>query len=108
MLLCRTLNRIQSRIYPTAFSSNENMLVCAPTGAGKTNIAMLAVLREVGANMDQGIIQKQNFKIVYVAPMKALAAEVTAAFARRLGPLGEQPPATVAALLGFSHGLWRI
>ena len=45
---CRSLNRIQSRIYPAAFGSNENLLVCAPTGAGKTNIAMLAVLREVG------------------------------------------------------------
>ena len=43
----RSLNRIQSRIYPAAFGSNENLLVCAPTGAGKTNIAMLAVLREV-------------------------------------------------------------
>lgn len=29
----KTLNRIQSRIYRTAFASNENMLVCAPTGA---------------------------------------------------------------------------
>ena len=28
----KTLNRIQSRIFHTAFSSNENMLVCAPTG----------------------------------------------------------------------------
>ena len=63
--------------------------MCAPTGAGKTNIAMLAVLREVEANMSHGVIQKQNFKIVYVAPMKALAAEVTGAFSRRLGPLGE-------------------
>lgn len=26
------LNRIQSRIFPTAFHSNENILVCAPTG----------------------------------------------------------------------------
>ena len=86
---CRTLNRIQSRISPAAFRSNENLLVCAPTGAGKTNIAMLAVLREVEANMSHGVIQKQNFKIVYVAPMKALAAEVTGAFSRRLGPLGE-------------------
>lgn len=85
----RTLNRIQSRIYPTALNSNQNLLVCAPTGAGKTNIAMLAVLHEVGQNMRHGIIQKQDFKVVYVAPMKALAAEVTAAFSRRLGPLGE-------------------
>lgn len=87
-LLCRTLNRIQTRIYPAALHSNQNLLVCAPTGAGKTNIAMLAVLHEIGANMRHGIIQKQDFKVVYVAPMKALAAEVTGAFSRRLGPLG--------------------
>ncbi|KAL3133984.1 hypothetical protein ABBQ32_008424 [Trebouxia sp. C0010 RCD-2024] len=84
----KTLNRIQSRIYPTALNSNQNLLVCAPTGAGKTNIAMLAVLHEVGQNMRHGVIQKQDFKVVYVAPMKALAAEVTGAFSRRLGPLG--------------------
>ncbi|EIE24813.1 Sec63-domain-containing protein [Coccomyxa subellipsoidea C-169] len=84
----KKLNRIQSRIYPTAFGSNENLLVCAPTGAGKTNIAMIAVLREIGANMRQGVIQKQDFKIVYVAPMKALAAEVTATFSKRLSALG--------------------
>ena len=41
---CRTLNRIQTRIYPAALHSNQNLLVCAPTGAGKTNICMLAVL----------------------------------------------------------------
>lgn len=58
VILCRTLNRIQSRIYPTAFSSNENVLVSAPTGAGKTNIAMIAVLREVGNNMTGCMIDK--------------------------------------------------
>lgn len=71
-----------SRRAPTSLS-NENILVCAPTGAGKTNIAMIAVLREVGAHRDaaSGRIDKGAFKIVYVAPMKALAAEVGAAVA---------------------------
>ena len=55
---------------------------------------MLAVLHEVGQNMRHGIIQKQDFKVVYVAPMKALAAEVTAAFSRRLGPMGGSPAHT--------------
>lgn len=36
-----------------------------------------------------GQIQRQAFKIVYVAPMKALAAEQTATFGRRLADLGE-------------------
>ena len=89
---CRTLNRIQSRIYRTAFYSNENILVCAPTGAGKTNIAIIAILREVAANMQQGQIQRHAFKIVYVAPMKALAAEQTATFSRRLADLGVHAP----------------
>ncbi|GJP66452.1 hypothetical protein CLOP_g23384 [Closterium sp. NIES-67] len=84
----QTLNRIQSRIYQRAFYSNENLLVCAPTGAGKTNIAMITVLHEVGANFKNGVLQKNDFKVVYVAPMKALAAEMAAAFGRRLAPLG--------------------
>jgi pre-mRNA-splicing helicase BRR2 len=31
----QSLNRIQSRVYPIAFEDDENMLLCAPTGAGK-------------------------------------------------------------------------
>ena len=41
----KRLNPIQSEVYQTAFKSNSNMLVCAPTGAGKTNIALMTVLR---------------------------------------------------------------
>jgi len=83
-----TLNRIQSRIFPQAYHTNENLLVCAPTGAGKTNIAMLTVLHEIGKHIDEhGDYLPEDFKIVYVAPMKALAAEVTNAFSRRLAPL---------------------
>eukprot|EP01018_Ginkgo_biloba_P014054 Gb_18049 [translate_table: standard] len=83
----KTLNRIQSQIFQTAYHSNENILVCAPTGAGKTNIAMITVLREIGQHIKNGILHKGEVKIVYVAPMKALAAEVTSAFSHRLSPL---------------------
>jgi activating signal cointegrator complex subunit 3 len=62
--------------------------VCAPTGAGKTNIAMITVLHEIRQHLKYGVLQKDEFKIVYVAPMKALAAEMTSAFSRRLAPLG--------------------
>ena len=43
----KTLNRLQSIVCPAAYTTNENLLVCAPTGAGKTNAAMLCVLRTV-------------------------------------------------------------
>lgn len=41
------LNRIQSIVFPAAYRTNNNLLVCAPTGAGKTNVAMLCVLRTI-------------------------------------------------------------
>ncbi|KAL5723149.1 DNA helicase [Ranunculus cassubicifolius] len=83
----KSLNRIQSRIFQATYNSNENILVCAPTGAGKTNIAMIAVLHEIGQHFKDGYLHKNEFKIVYVAPMKALASEVTSAFSHRLSPL---------------------
>lgn len=43
---------------------------------------------QIGANMKNGVLHKDNFKIVYVAPMKALAAEMTATFGKRLAALG--------------------
>ncbi|KZV56545.1 hypothetical protein F511_16144 [Dorcoceras hygrometricum] len=83
----KSLNRIQSRIYQKTYFSNENILVCAPTGAGKTNIAMISILHEIGQHLRDGYLHKEEFKIVYVAPMKALAAEVTSTFSHRLSPL---------------------
>jgi pre-mRNA-splicing helicase BRR2 len=32
-----TLNRIQSKLYPVAFGTDEPILLCAPTGAGKVS-----------------------------------------------------------------------
>ena len=29
----KSLNRMQSLVYPVAYNTNENMLICAPTGA---------------------------------------------------------------------------
>lgn len=84
----KELNRIQSIVYPIAYHTNENLLICAPTGAGKTNVAMLTICHVIRSHADQGVINRDEFKIVYVAPMKALAAEMTANFGKRLEPLG--------------------
>jgi pre-mRNA-splicing helicase BRR2 len=83
------LNRIQSRVYDTAFFSPDNMLVCAPTGAGKTNVAMLTILHEIGLHVrDDGSVDTSAFKIVFVAPMKALVAEMVGNLSQRLEPFG--------------------
>lgn len=86
----KKLNRVQSRVFPIAFDSDENMLLCAPTGAGKTNCAMLTVLHEIGKHIDEttGELDLNSFKIVYVAPMKALVSEMVGNFSSRLNEYG--------------------
>eukprot|EP01133_Synstelium_polycarpum_P001014 gene1014-1153_t len=85
----KALNRIQSRVFEVAYHTNENLLICAPTGAGKTNIALLTVLHEIESNYTTyGVLNKDQFKIVYIAPLKALASEMTEKFGSCLKDLG--------------------
>lgn len=84
-----TLNQIQSLVYPVAYETNENMLICAPTGAGKTDVALLTILntiKQFSIINEEGDfdIQYDDFKVVYVAPLKALAAEIVAKFQQKL------------------------
>jgi antiviral helicase SLH1 len=94
----KALNRMQSLVYPVAYKTSENMLICAPTGAGKTDAAMLTILNTVAKNVVPNpmenpeatdfTVMTEDFKIIYVAPMKALAAEVTEKLGKRLAWLG--------------------
>lgn len=81
------LNQIQTIVFPVAFKQSRSMLIAAPTGAGKTNIALLTILREVhqhlGDSGNQGTswsVKDKEFKIIYIAPLKALAAEIVGKF----------------------------
>ncbi|KAK8792756.1 hypothetical protein WA158_004920 [Blastocystis sp. Blastoise] len=83
------LNPVQSKIYETALLSSENILLCAPTGAGKTNVAVLTIMHEIGLHLrEDGSVDKDKFKIVYVAPMKALVKEIVDNFTQRLSYYG--------------------
>ena len=86
----KQLNRIQSKCFQSAFHDDGNMLVCAPTGSGKTNVAFLSVLREIGKhrNPESGEIMLDDFKIVFIAPLKALVQEQVGNFGKRLEPYG--------------------
>lgn len=88
----KELNRIQTKCYPCAFEDDGNMLVCAPTGSGKTNVALLAMLRELGKhrNPETGEFRLDDFKIIYIAPLKALVQEQVGNFGKRLEPFGVQ------------------
>ena len=94
----KSLNRMQSLVYPVGYKTSENMLICAPTGAGKTDAAMLTILHTIGQHVlpnpmedheaTEFAVNADDFKIVYVAPMKALAAEITEKLGKRLAWLG--------------------
>jgi len=94
----KSLNKIQSKCYSSAFQGDGNMLICAPTGSGKTNVAMLTILRELGKhrNPQTGDIDLDAFKIVYIAPLKALVQEQVGNFGARLKEYG----ITVSELTG--------
>ncbi|KAI5956342.1 mug81 [Candida jiufengensis] len=93
----KTLNKMQSLVYPVAYNTNENLLVCAPTGAGKTDVALLTILHTIQqfvtetVNEDNDVtidIDYDEFKIIYVAPLKALAAEIVEKYSKKLQWLG--------------------
>jgi len=85
----KTLNRIQSKMVQAAFYGTENLLLCAPTGAGKTNVALLCMLNQLSQHMrEDGSFDLNAFKIVYVAPMKALVQENVLSFGKKLAPYG--------------------
>ncbi|KAL0236725.1 hypothetical protein PCE1_000123 [Barthelona sp. PCE] len=78
-----TFNTLQSHVFDTVFGSNINLLIGAPTGAGKTNVALFSILHAYS------IFKKTNqplseFKCVYIAPMRSLVQEVVRNFTNRL------------------------
>ncbi|KAJ4288737.1 ATP-dependent DNA helicase MER3 [Collariella sp. IMI 366227] len=63
------LNAVQSKCFKLIYGTNDNVVVAAPTGSGKTAILELAICKLA---LDRG---HENFKIVYQAPTKALCSE---------------------------------
>lgn len=85
----RHLNRIQSKMMSAALMKSDNLLLCAPTGAGKTNVALLCMLNEIGKHLSEdGSVNLNAFKMVYIAPMKALVQECVLSFSKKLQPFG--------------------
>jgi helicase len=63
----RTLNRAQAEVVPEILGHDQNLLVVAPTGAGKTVMGMVAALRAV---------VQQGRKAAWLVPQRSLADEL--------------------------------
>ncbi|XP_059053609.1 probable ATP-dependent DNA helicase HFM1 [Achroia grisella] len=66
-------NLVQSGVIEDALYSDKSMVVCAPTGSGKTVIFEMAIVQLL-MNMDNKNYSG-DFKIIYMAPVKALCTE---------------------------------
>lgn len=58
------------------YNTDENILIGAPTGSGKTLMADLAIIRT---------LKQQNGKILYIAPFKSLIKEKLAEWEVKFG-----------------------
>ncbi|KAK0670172.1 putative ATP-dependent DNA helicase [Cercophora samala] len=73
------LNAVQSKCFEAVYKTNDNVVVSAPTGSGKTALLELAICKLA---LDRG---HENFKIVYQAPTKALCAEKARDWEKKFG-----------------------
>src|SRR5438105_2890975 len=73
-------SKMQGHCLESVFNGDDNLLVNAPTGSGKTHVFELAIL--------QSYLQcpaKATFKAVLVAPIKSLCAEISASWQQVFG-----------------------
>lgn len=77
-------NAVQSKCFEAAYKSNDNFVLSAPTGSGKTAVLEMAICRLIeGFKTDQ-------YKIVYQAPTKSLCSERHRDWQLKFAPLNLQ------------------
>lgn len=74
-------NAIQSKVFPAVYRSDDNVVVSAPTGGGKTAILELAIAKLMST------YTSGQFKIVYQAPTKSLCSERVRDWSAKFGSL---------------------
>ena len=73
-----SLNPVQKKALDSGLLEEKSMVVAAPTASGKTLVAEFAALDTI----------KKNQKVVYIVPLKALAAEKFSEFKEKYEHLG--------------------
>ena len=84
-----SFNHLQSEMVNVLANSDDNVIVSAPTGAGKTVLFEMAMARLLASNIHRrggggGVTVSKAQKILYLAPNKALCEERQLDWSKRL------------------------
>ncbi|ORY26149.1 P-loop containing nucleoside triphosphate hydrolase protein [Naematelia encephala] len=80
-----SFNPVQSKVFHATYETDENLVVSAPTGSGKTTIFELAFIRMM---KQEGSSYGSEPLAIYLAPTKALCNERARDWDERLSALG--------------------
>ncbi|KAK7038046.1 ATP-dependent DNA helicase MER3 [Favolaschia claudopus] len=95
-------NAVQSSCFDTVANGDENMVISAPTGSGKTVLFELAIIRMLRLAKESG----QAVKCVYMAPTKALCSERQRDWSAKFDPLGIKCCELTGDTVQFGRGAW--
>lgn len=90
--------QVQEASWP-AIAAGGHVLVSAPTGTGKTLSAFLVFLDRLKAQAQEGTL-RQELQLIYVSPLKSLAADIRENLRKPLEGIGGQELLSVAIRTG--------
>lgn len=84
-----------------AIAAGKNVLVCAPTGTGKTLCAFISILSDLLRQAGDGLLP-ERVDTVYISPLKALSSDITRNLTLPLAELaaGAGPPVRITQRTG--------
>ena len=89
---------VQQEAWP-GIAAGRHVLVSAPTGTGKTLSAFLVFLDQMKRQAREGTL-KEELQLIYVSPLKSLAADIRENLRRPLDGIGAQEDITVGIRTG--------
>ncbi|KAG9310669.1 DEAD-domain-containing protein [Chiua virens] len=95
-------NAVQSACFDQVLGSDENLIISAPTGCGKTVLFELSMIRI----FTQSASDPRSAKCVYVAPTKALCTEKYNEWTAKFGGLGIKCCELTGDTFTLGKGIW--
>ncbi|KAG8705886.1 Sec63, partial [Ceratobasidium sp. 395] len=97
-------NAMQSQCFATAMNTDSNMVISAPTGAGKTVLFELAVIKLLQSS---GNVSNLAYKCVYMAPTKAICSERCRDWSNKFSHIGVKCVELTGDTMATGRQAWK-